>query len=75
MQACYLETAKSVRQLACPDVTAASLGDNRCREREAITKLANDTEAAVDFHIARATLSEFAAFVGRWLSKNAEEGY
>lgn len=43
--------------------------------REAITKLANDTEAAVDFLTARATLSEFAAFVGRWLSKNAEEGY
>lgn len=43
--------------------------------REEITKLANDTEAAVDLIMARATLSEAAAYVGRWLSENAEDGW
>lgn len=45
------------------------------RWREEITKLANDTEAAVNFILKRVTLSEDAAYLGRWISENAERGW
>jgi hypothetical protein len=45
------------------------------RWREEITKLANDTEAGVNFILKRVTLSEDAAYLGRWMSENAERGW
>ncbi|WP_421567064.1 hypothetical protein [Ochrobactrum sp. EDr1-4] len=43
--------------------------------RQEITKLANDTEAAVNFILKRVPLSENAAYLGRWMSENAEQGW
>jgi hypothetical protein len=45
------------------------------RWRGEITKLANDTEAAVDFVLKRVTLSDDAAYLGRWMSENARSGW
>ncbi|MEM5585787.1 hypothetical protein WNZ15_25235 [Roseibium sp. AS2] len=43
--------------------------------RQEITRLAVDTEAAVNFILKRVTLSEDAAYLGRWMSEHAERGW
>ncbi len=45
------------------------------RWRQEITKLANDVEAAVNFILKRVSLSENAAYLGRWMSENAKTGW
>ncbi len=45
------------------------------RWREELTKFANDTEAALNFIMKDATLTEEAAYLGRWMAEKATRGW